>query len=66
METIVVTPLIGMGDTLMTTPALRLLKTAFPDWKLTYVTISKPNYELLTENPFIDTLLYYPLNPRVW
>jgi len=61
METILVTPLIGMGDTLMTTPALRLLKTRYPDWKLTYVTISKSNYELLKGNPFIDTLLYYPL-----
>ena len=61
METILVTPLIGMGDTLMTTPALRLIKTRFPDWKLTYFTISHSNYELLKGNPFIDSLWYYPL-----
>ncbi|HEX7510756.1 MAG TPA: glycosyltransferase family 9 protein, partial [Chitinivibrionales bacterium] len=61
MKTILVTPLIGMGDTLMTTPALRLLKTRLPDVKLTYLTIGHSNFELLKGNPFIDTLLYYPL-----
>jgi lipopolysaccharide heptosyltransferase II len=61
MEKILVTPLIGMGDTLMTTPALRLIKSNHPDWQLTYFTISNSNYELLKGNPFIDNLLYYPL-----
>jgi heptosyltransferase-2 len=61
MERILVTPLIGMGDTLMTTPALRLLKTRHPDWHITYFTIGKSNYELLRNNPFIDSLIYYPL-----
>jgi ADP-heptose:LPS heptosyltransferase len=61
MEKIIVTPLIGMGDTLMTTPALRLLKTHHPDWHITYSTISSSNYELLKGNPNIDNLEYYPL-----
>jgi ADP-heptose:LPS heptosyltransferase len=61
MEKIIVTPLIGMGDTLMTTPALRLIKTYHPDWHITYSTISTSNYELLKGNPYIDDLQYYPL-----
>ena len=61
MEKILITPLIGMGDTLMTTPALRLIKSRFPDWTITYCTISKENRDLLTGNPFIDTLWYHPL-----
>jgi len=61
MEKIIVTPLIGMGDTLMTTPALRLIKTKHPDWRITYSTISTSNYEILKSNPFIDDLQYYPL-----
>ena len=61
MEKILITPLIGMGDTLMTTPALRLLKTAHPDWHVTYFTIGKSNYDLLLGNPYIDSLVYFPL-----
>jgi lipopolysaccharide heptosyltransferase II len=61
MEKIIITPLIGMGDTLMTTPALRLIKTRHPDWRITYSTISASNYELLKGNPYIDDLHYYPL-----
>ncbi len=61
MEKILITPLIGMGDTLMTTPALRLLKTHFPDYHVTYCTISTANHEILKGNPYIDELMYYPL-----
>jgi lipopolysaccharide heptosyltransferase II len=61
MEKILITPLIGIGDTLMTTPALRLLKTHFPDWHITCLTISQSNWEILKGNPFINELHYYPL-----
>jgi ADP-heptose:LPS heptosyltransferase len=61
MEKILITPLIGIGDTLMTTPALRLIKTRFPDWHITYLTISQANWEILKGNPFINDLRYYPL-----
>ncbi len=61
MEKIIITPLIGMGDTLMTTPALRLIKLRHPDWRITYCTISAANHELLKGNPNIDDLHYYPL-----
>jgi ADP-heptose:LPS heptosyltransferase len=61
MEKIIITPLIGMGDTLMTTPALRIIKKHHPDWHITYTTISTANYELLKGNPFINDLHYYPL-----
>jgi len=62
METILITPLVGMGDTLMTTPALRLLKQHRPDCHITYFTLSPANHELLKNNPFIDSLWYYPAN----
>ena len=60
MEKILVTPLVGMGDTLMTTPALRLIKSHHPDWHITYFTLSTSNYELLKNNPYIDSLWFYP------
>jgi len=60
VDTILITPLVGMGDTLMTTPALRVLKQHRPDCHITYFTLSPANHELLKNNPFIDSLWYYP------
>jgi heptosyltransferase-2 len=60
MEKILITPLVGMGDTLMTTPALRLIKSHIPDCHIAYFTLSASNYQLLKNNPFIDSLWYYP------
>ena len=60
MEKILVTPLVGMGDTLMTTPALRLIKSHIPDCHITYFTLSTSNYQLLKNNPYIDSLWYHP------
>ncbi len=53
-------PLIGIGDVLMTTPALTVLKKNKPESKITYCTMNKGTYEVLKHNPFIDNLVYYP------
>lgn len=61
MEKILVTPLMGMGDTLMTTPALQLLKENRSDCEITYFTFSRANHAILLNNPHIDHLWYYPI-----
>jgi heptosyltransferase-2 len=61
MKKILVTPLVGMGDTLMTTPALSLLKSRFPDSKITCVTLNRASHDILSGNPHIDRLDYFPL-----
>jgi len=61
MEKIVITPLMGMGDTLMTTPALQMIKESRPDCEITFFTFSRVNHEILLNNPHIDHLWYYPI-----
>ncbi len=61
MEKIVVTPLMGMGDTLMTTPALELIKKNRPNCEITFFTFSRVTREILLNNPHIDRLWYYPI-----
>jgi ADP-heptose:LPS heptosyltransferase len=61
MKKTIVTPLIGLGDVLMTTPALALLKKNRPDTQITYCTMNRGTYEILKGNPDIDRLVYYPM-----
>lgn len=61
MEKIVITPLMGMGDTLMTTPALKLLKENRPDCDVTFFTFNHATRDILLNNPHIDHLWYYPI-----
>jgi heptosyltransferase-2 len=61
MHKLLVTPLIGLGDVLMTTPALELLKKNRPDWQVTYCTMNRGTCEVLKGNPGIDRLVYYPM-----
>ena len=61
MEKIVATPLMGMGDTLMTTPALQLIKENRPDTEITFFTFNHGTHEILLNNPHIDFLWYYPI-----
>lgn len=62
---ILIAPLFGMGDTLMTTPALEILKKQYPQCHITNFTFSKINYDVLQHNPHIDELIYYPLTKQV-
>jgi len=61
MERILITPLFGMGDTLMTTPALEVLKQKRPDTHITYFTFNKTTHAVMLNNPHIDNLIYYPI-----
>lgn len=61
MKKIIITPLIGLGDVLMSFPALELLKKRLPDSFVTYCAMNKGTYEVLKGNPHIDKLAYYPM-----
>jgi lipopolysaccharide heptosyltransferase II len=61
MKKIIVTPLIGLGDVLMSTPALELLKKSMPDAWVTYCAMNKATHEVLKGNPYIDKLVLYPM-----
>ncbi|MCX7821742.1 MAG: glycosyltransferase family 9 protein [Brevinematales bacterium] len=60
MKRILISPMYGMGDTLLTTPALRILKENKPDFCIECITFQKTSYDLLKENPNIDNLICYP------
>ena len=53
-------PLYGIGDVLMTTPALRVLKENYPDWEITYLAMFRSTYQALLGNPDVDHLIYFP------
>ncbi|MBF0557406.1 MAG: glycosyltransferase family 9 protein [Nitrospirae bacterium] len=57
---IIVLPLYGIGDVLMTTPALKVLKTHLKDCRITYLNMFRSTYEVLRNNPNIDSLLHFP------
>jgi ADP-heptose:LPS heptosyltransferase len=61
MRKIIVTPLIGLGDVLMTTPALELIKKAQPDSTITYFSMNQGTYNVLKGNPSINRLIYAPM-----
>ncbi len=58
-KSIFITPMIGMGDVLMTTPALRILKKNLPDYSITYCTLNKGTASLLKNNSDIDNIVFY-------
>jgi ADP-heptose:LPS heptosyltransferase len=61
MRKIIVTPLIGLGDVVMTTPALELIKKAWPDSTITYFTMNQGTHDVLLGNPSINRLIYAPM-----
>ena len=48
-----------MGDTLLFTPSIRYLKEHFPFIEVTVLVMTKLNYEVLYNNPYIDKLIYF-------
>ncbi len=56
---VVILPLYGIGDTLMTTPAIKILKNSIK-CEITNICMFQSNYEVLKGNPFIDDLIYFP------
>lgn len=61
MKRVLISPLYGLGDVLMTFPAVEILKKNKPDWHITYVTFSKTVQSILSLNPYIDEVVYLPL-----
>ena len=57
---IIILPLYGIGDVLMTTPALKILKSHCKDCRITYLNMFRSTYEVLRNNPNIDSLVHFP------
>ena len=53
----------NIGDVVLTTPAVRVLKNRFPEAEIDFVTNSAPA-ELLTNNPHLNDALVYPYKPN--
>ncbi len=56
-----ITPLYGIGDTLLYTPAVRALKETHPEYKITAFTFFPTTRDVLKNNPFVDEVVYYPM-----
>ena len=50
-----------IGDVMMTTPAVRALRKAFPEASISFLTES-PSDQVYKNNPHLDQLLLYPKN----
>jgi heptosyltransferase-2 len=57
---VLISPMYGIGDTLLITPAIKVLKKSRPDIQLTCLTFQKPAYDILFNNPYIDQLEFFP------
>ncbi|MEN2994317.1 MAG: glycosyltransferase family 9 protein [Thermodesulfovibrio sp.] len=56
---VLILPLYGIGDTLMTTPAIEIIKKSI-ECKIVNICMFNSTYEILKNNPFIDELIYFP------
>ena len=56
MNRILIAPLFGIGDAILTTPALKILKENYPDSCITFFTFNPAIYEIFKTNPHIDNL----------
>lgn len=59
---IIILPLYGIGDVLMTTPALRTLKEQRSDSRVTCLCMFQNTYDVLKNNPDIDSLVLFTFN----
>ncbi len=57
---IITIPQFGIGDTLIATPAIKILKENLRDSHLTVLTMFKTTYQVLLHNPYINELIYIP------
>ncbi len=60
MMRILALPLYGIGDVLMTTPALRNIKEKLPSARLTYLHMFKTTRDVLIQNPNVDENIHFP------
>jgi heptosyltransferase-2 len=59
MKKILVLPLYGIGDVLMSTPALRNLKEQL-DCEITYLHMFRTTHDILLNNPYIRENIFFP------
>lgn len=59
MKRILVLPLYGIGDVLMTTPAIRNLGERL-DCEITYLHMFRNTHDILLENPYIKENIFFP------
>jgi len=59
MKRILILPLYGIGDVLMTTPAIRNLKEQL-DCEITYLHMFKTTHDILLNNPHIKENIFFP------
>ena len=54
-----------IGDVLMTTPSIRLLKESFPEANLTFLT-ETPSDQVLRDNPFLDEIVLFQKSKSIF
>lgn len=54
-----------IGDVLMTTPAIRAIRKAYPQAKIHFVTES-PSNQILQHNPYLDSILLFNRKGSFW
>lgn len=59
MKRILVLPLYGIGDVLMTTPAIRNLREQL-DCEITYLHMFRTTHDILLNNPYIKENIFFP------
>ncbi|MHB1686447.1 MAG: glycosyltransferase family 9 protein [Ignavibacteriaceae bacterium] len=59
MKRILIIALSGIGDALMFTPALKLLRESLPDAKIDALTMFKGAKEMYERNPHLDNVIYF-------
>jgi len=57
----IILPTIGIGDLLMFTPGLRVLRERFPESEIHVFTMSRASRDAILNNPDADRVLYHPL-----
>ncbi len=63
---ILIAPQFGLGDALMSTPAIRILKEEIEESHITVFTIKKEIRDIFYYNPFVDNIIYYPMLKKGW
>lgn len=58
---VLISPLYGIGDVIMTFPAIEILKKSKPNWEISYIALSRNVKKILQLNPYIDKVIYAPL-----
>ena len=49
-----------LGDVLMTTPMIKVLRNTYPKAEIDAITMLPSSYEILKNNPNLNNVIYYP------